>query len=274
MISLEYRRTTVVVGFLGAGVLLVLVTLLLWLGGDHRSRQGATVAAGIAAFAIAAPVVLAFLGQDYFLSRNVIPAFIPLLSVVAIACVVPRARILGGALAITLLAVFSVAAFDVQTRPYLERPDWRNVARALGDARAPRAIIAADGFTADPLKIYMPGVNWVQPQNRPVKISEVDVVGATKRLALLEPRRTLESSLTPQPRRTRFGSPVPALVGPPGDDTSGPLPSGQLDRRAVRAHASAAADDPPADRAGAAVLQTNPAGAADLRSASSRLTVS
>ena len=216
VVSLEYRRTTVAIGFLGAGALLVIGMLLLAFGGDDRSRRGAKVAAAIGGFAIAAPLVLALVGQDYFLSRNVIPAFIPLLTAVAIACAAPRARILGGALAIALLALFSVAAFDVQTRPYLERPNWRNVARALGDAPVTRAIIAADGFTADPLKIYMPGVNWVQPQNRRVVISEVDIVGATKRLALLTPRQTLETSLGAPVAVQRFGSPVPVRVAPPG----------------------------------------------------------
>ncbi len=45
-----------------------------------------------------APIALGFLGQDYFLSRNVIPAFVPLVVVIAAACAsTARAEPRGGA---------------------------------------------------------------------------------------------------------------------------------------------------------------------------------
>ena len=150
------------------------------------------------------------------------PAFIPLTTVVAAACVAPRARWLGGAFAVALLVLFSVTAVDVQTHPYLERPDWRNVARALGPATVPRAILAADGTTADPLKIYLPGVTWSQPDDRLVMVQEVDVVGATKRLRLVVavPHQSASgTSNAPGPAgvgATAVGSPLPRSVSPPG----------------------------------------------------------
>jgi len=45
------------------------------------------------------------------------------------------------------------ATIQVQTKPYLQRPDWRAVAHALGPATVPRAILAANGQTAIPLMI-------------------------------------------------------------------------------------------------------------------------
>ena len=192
---------------------MALIALLIAVGADRRTRAGVKVAASIAGFVVLAPLVLGVLGHDYFLSRNEIPAVVPIAALVAGACTGPRARVPGAAVAIGLLILFSWATLQVQTHPYLQRPDWRNVARALGPAQTTRAIYAADGTTADPLKIYMPHVAWVQPQRRIVRIDEIDVVGATKRLALAVDR-TPAATTTP-PRATR-ASPVPVSVSPPG----------------------------------------------------------
>jgi mannosyltransferase len=215
-LSVLYRRSTITEGFIGVGALLLVVALLLACAGDRRTRDGARVGAVVGAFVLLAPLVLAFVGQDYWLSRNVIPAVIPLMTMVAAACVVPRARILGGALAAALLAMFASAAFVVQTSPYLHRPEWRNVARALGVALEPRAILAAGGSTANPLKIYLPHVRWAQGRRVAVVVDEIDVVGATKRLALVSDRQHPKLDLlAPQPRPAH-GSPVPRATAPPG----------------------------------------------------------
>jgi mannosyltransferase len=215
-VSTIYRRATVADGLLGALALIVAVVLLLACAGDRQARPGAKVGAIVGGFVIVAPLVLGFFGQDYFLSRNEIPAFIPFVTVVAAACAVPRARVLGGALAVALLLMFSAATLRVQTRPYLQRPDWRKVSRALGATAVPRAILAADGTAADPLKIYLPDVNWVQQHSLQVLIREVDVVGATKRIALLPDRPVASRALLePQPR-LRFGAPLPRTVAPSG----------------------------------------------------------
>jgi 4-amino-4-deoxy-L-arabinose transferase-like glycosyltransferase len=209
-----YRRTTVFGGLLVGAVLISIVLALLLLAGDRRTRAGAKVAGVIAAFAFGSPLVLGAIGYDYFLSRNLIPAFLPVVVVLAAACAAPRARALGAALAAALLAVFVLATIDVQTHPYLQRADWRGVARSLGPAAAPRAVLAADGTTADPLKIYLPGVAWVQPRGRPTLISEIDVVGATKRLRLQGPgigQVGVERVGAPS-----TGRPLPRSVAPPG----------------------------------------------------------
>jgi len=223
-----YRRTTVAEGLAMGAALIIVVALLLTLGGERRAQRGAAVAAAIAAFVFIVPLALGLVGQDYFLSRNEIPAFVPVVTVIAAACVAPRARVAGATLAVLLLGIFSAAAIDVQTHPYLGRPDWRAVARALGPALVPRAILAADGTTADPLKIYLPGVSWVQPPRRRVLVSEIDIVGATKRLRLTD-----QSALSSTPpvsssslqrggqagaelARRRKGSTVPRSVAPPG----------------------------------------------------------
>jgi mannosyltransferase len=212
--SLLTRRVAMREGLVGGAIFLAVVAALIVFGGDRRTRSGAKVAAVLVGFVWLAPLALGIAGHDYFLSRNEIPAFVPLATVVAAACTAPRTRVLGAALAIALLAGFSFATLRVQTHPELERPDWRQVARALGPTSVPRVVLVADGTTADPLKIYMPHVNWVQPQSRRVMIDEVDVVGAIKRLPLAINRPSVATaSLGPPPR---VGSPVPRKVAPPG----------------------------------------------------------
>jgi hypothetical protein len=213
-VSLLNRRVTVAAGLAAGAAFVALIAFLVAVGSDRRTRAGAKVAMTIGGCVVLAPLVLGVLGQDYFLSRNEIPAVVPIAALVAGACAGPRARVLGAAVAIGLLILFSWATIQVQTHPYLQRPDWRNVARALGPAQTTRAIYAADGTTADPLKIYMPHVAWVQPQRRMVRIDEIDVVGATKRLALAVNRTPAATATTP-PRATR-ASPVPVSVSPPG----------------------------------------------------------
>lgn len=215
-VSILYRRTTVTRGLLAGAVLLVVLAVLLALGGDRRIRHGAGVAALIGGFVWVAPLALGVLSRshDYFLSRNVIPAVVPLAVLIAAACVVPRLRVVGALLAVVLVAMFSYATIQVQTHAYLQRPDWRSVARALGPALEPRAIIAANGVTADPLKIYLPRVSWTQPQSQKILVDEVDVVGDRKQLPLRRVRFTFRN--LPPFWYTPVGAPTPALVGPPG----------------------------------------------------------
>jgi mannosyltransferase len=199
-VSNLYRRTTTPESLAVGALLAVAVMLLVCLGGDAQTRRGAKAAAVIAAVVFVGPLVLGFAGQDYFLARNELPAFIPVMTLLAAACAAPRARAVGAVLAVALLAVFSFATFEVQTHLRFERPAWARVARALGPAAVPRAILAADGLPADPLKIYLPGVNWVELHARRTLVREIDIVGTKKKLrdAYDEPyKRALPVSIAP-----------------------------------------------------------------------------
>jgi uncharacterized membrane protein len=174
-----YQSSLVGNGLLGAAVLAAAVAALLHFAGEPQQRRGAIVAAAIAALVLFVPLVLAELGRDYLVPRNFAPAWIPLAVVLGAACTVPRARSVGAALAVVLLVAFVYAGVRIGNSPQYQRPDWRDVAAALGPPSGSRAILAYDsGFAAQPLAIYLHGVPWSQPPPTPVTVGEVDVVGS------------------------------------------------------------------------------------------------
>jgi hypothetical protein len=178
------------------------------------------LAASIAGCVVLVPLLLSFVGQDYWISRNLIAGFVPLITVIAAACVNPRARVAGGALAVALLAIFAFSTIDVQTNHSLQRARWRDVANSLGAAPVPRMVVASGGTTADPLKIYLPGVSWVQPQRRMLVTREVDVIGELKTVRLVGSRRPpggLEAGFgTRRHQKPLTGLALPRKVAPPG----------------------------------------------------------
>ncbi|MDQ6606062.1 MAG: glycosyltransferase family 39 protein [Actinomycetota bacterium] len=215
-----YRSISVRDGLIGGAVLAAIVTLLVNWRADRATRQGVRLAASIAGFVVLAPLLLSFVGPDYWISRNLIPGFLPLFTVIAAACVNPRARVAGGALALALLSIFAFSTIDVQTNHSLQRSRWREVAASLGPARVPRMVVASGGTTADPLKIYLPGVDWVQPQRRMLVIGEVDVIGQLKTVRLAGDRRPPGASgagfRAPRHARPLAGLALPQPAAPRG----------------------------------------------------------
>ncbi len=178
-LSTLYQSSLVTQGLRGAGVLAALVVALLVLGGEREPRRGAAVAATIAAVVVLVPLVLAELGRDYYVARNLMPAWIPLAVVIGAACTARRTLPVGAALAALLLAAFVYAGIRIDGDPHYRRPDWRGVAHALGPAREPRAIIADDGgFASQPLAVYLDGIPWALSTAAPITVGEVDVVGS------------------------------------------------------------------------------------------------
>lgn len=212
-VGTNYRLASEAEGLIGLAVVVVLLALLLRFGGDRVARERLRPVIWIVAFVLVAPLLLGLFGQDYFLSRNAIPAFVPLAILLAAACVMPRARLVGAGLATALLAMFTIATVRVQTHGYLQRPPWQAVAQALGPASVPRAVFAAGEMTAQPLKIYLPNVSWVQNQSLPREIGEVDVVGTRRRYAVFgRPVRVHGSE-----RVSLYSDePVPRAINPPG----------------------------------------------------------
>jgi hypothetical protein len=176
-----YRHVSISEGLWGGAIAIVLAVLLLVLAGGPAERHGARVAAAVAATVIVVPLLigLARAADDFFLVRNLSPAWIPLSVALAAACAAPRARDIGVAVATLLAVMFAIATFEIAQNPVFQRADWSGVGHALGTTSEPRAILVVGGQEALPLKIFVPHVRWNQPQfTQPVTVDEIDVVGS------------------------------------------------------------------------------------------------
>ena len=122
-------------------VLVAVVLLLVRAGRDER--RAASIPLGVAAVAIGIPLLLAIFStsKDYVLTRNLVPALVPLLLVVAVGLSLVRARRVGTAIAALLLTYSFAFCIWASASPDLHRPDWKAVADRLGEPDGPRATV-------------------------------------------------------------------------------------------------------------------------------------
>lgn len=201
------------------GLCLAAVGLLLWRGGE-REKRAAAIAATVGAGTILLALLLALLGNDYLLGRNLLPALIPLALIVAIAIAAPRSGRLGLAVGVLLVGYWLAFCVYVDFRPALQREDWRSVAAAIGPSRGrPRAIVAyAQG--SEPLSFYLPrGQRQVQFKHwgaEPVPLAEVDVVSGRPppphHRALPPSFRQVERRTVGRMTLLRYRAPAPVVL--------------------------------------------------------------
>jgi hypothetical protein len=130
--------------------------LLLVLRGRGEERGAAAIPLALAAAGIGIPLLSALVpgGKDFVLARNLLPALLPLLTGVAVALTVERARRLGGVLAALLLAYSLGFCIWASTSPDLQRPDWEAVAERMDEPDGPRATVTWV-IGAAPLRFYL-----------------------------------------------------------------------------------------------------------------------
>jgi mannosyltransferase len=116
---------------------------LLVLRGSPREKRVAAVPLAMVVLTIGVPLLLAVasVSKDFVLARNLLPALVPLLLLVAIGFTVRRAGRLGAVLAALLVTYSLVFSIWVNFDEELQRPDWRSVADNLGEPEAPRATV-------------------------------------------------------------------------------------------------------------------------------------
>ena len=153
-------------------VMLTIVAAALTVALALALRRSERTLLALAGVAVGVPVLMALVGADYLITRNLIAAMVPLVVLAAVAA----ARSRFGPAAIGGLCAIGVIAFaGVEGNAYYQRDDWRAVAAALGPAtRGPRvvAVNPSDGVPA--LEIYAPLHNL--PRGQPVSTREIDIV--------------------------------------------------------------------------------------------------
>jgi hypothetical protein len=115
---------------------------------------GVRIAAALAAAGIGLPFLLALVGQDYLLERNVIAALLPVTIVVGAGLATSRLGLLGAAV---LCGIGFAAVIGVAVTPLWQHNDWRGAAAALGPPRSARAIVVNPATGSVPFRHYLPG---------------------------------------------------------------------------------------------------------------------
>ena len=189
LVGFESPAPIVVAGF--AGLLALGILVVLARRASPGERRGAAIAAVVALTAAGIPLLLAVGGLDYFIYKNVIAAAV--CGAVLLGAGVAASRlgiVLGVALCVLSLGVVVATAWE----PKYRREDWRRVAEAIGEPRAPAAIVVTPGEPSrEPLRIYAGADLVIKPE---LTAREVIVIGAAKR-----PLGATEEPRTPRPER-------------------------------------------------------------------------
>jgi len=124
-------------------LLAVVALALVFSRGEHHERRAAAIPLALAAVTVAVPLVIGLLdpSKDYVLARNLLPALVPLLVVLAVGFTLKGVRRAGAVLATTLVAYSLSFSIWASFSPALQRPDWNSVAGALGEPTVPRAMV-------------------------------------------------------------------------------------------------------------------------------------
>ncbi|HEX6788837.1 MAG TPA: glycosyltransferase family 39 protein [Gaiellaceae bacterium] len=206
-----------------SGLVVVTATLLAAKSGPPE-RRGALIALGVGLAVVVGPLLAAALGEDFWLYRNLIVAWMPLVLVLS-AALTGRAggRILvvvAAAIAVVLVAAEGVLAVRLVRWQVPIRDNWRGFARCLGASPASRLLVIAPSHNGSALMYYRPEVRPAGA-TRTVTVREIVVVGspAPPSLRVAAGFRTADFACdsgipvrvyrSPQARTIR-----PALVGP------------------------------------------------------------
>lgn len=172
----------------------------LWLAATAsrgRERRAAFVGAVTGLSGLAISLVMALFGADYYLTRYVLAAWLPIALVPAVGLSTRRVGLVVAAL---LCALWVFVVISVNTRPELQRDDWRGIARAIGvpDPHG-RAIVVSPLNGSIPLRLYLPRARPFPGTN--TAIGEIDVVATAPR----------EAGATRKPPPFRAVSPLPGF---------------------------------------------------------------
>jgi uncharacterized membrane protein len=135
------------------------------------------VVAGLGVAAALAPAVLALIGPDYLISRNVIPSLLPLAVALAAGFAATRAGVAAAAL---LCALGLLQVVGVDTNESYQRDNWRGAGEFIGRADQPRAEIVTPASGAMPMLHYLQGGEKTPAAG--IDVKELVFVGLAARL--------------------------------------------------------------------------------------------
>jgi 4-amino-4-deoxy-L-arabinose transferase-like glycosyltransferase len=160
--------------------LCVLGLVLLVVRSDPRERRGGLVAAALATGGLVLMLLIVAAGTDNLITRNALAIWIPTAIAVSAGFAARRARRLGALAAAAVCVIGLVAAIDVAATTDLQRPDWRPVARMIGEQRPSaalrgKAVLLQQFKGLVPLGLYVDGLRTMR--RRGAAVSELYIVG-------------------------------------------------------------------------------------------------
>jgi mannosyltransferase len=160
-----------------AGLVVLTVTLLAATS-TGAARRGALVAGGVGLAVVVGPLLAAASGEDFWLYRNVIVAWIPFVLVLSTALTGragPRTLAVGAAaIAVALLAAEGVLAVRLVRWQVPIRDNWRGFAQCLAQTPGSRLLVVVPAHNAVALSYYRPSV---QPAGTVDTVTEIIFVG-------------------------------------------------------------------------------------------------
>jgi mannosyltransferase len=161
-----------------AAMALALVAVgLVAIRGRSAERRAALVAGGLVGAGVALCLMLIAAGFDDLITRNIIALWLPAAILVAGGLALERARGAGAAVTVLLCALGIAVTAGIDANRSLQRPDWRQVAAALGPQPAhgaERVILVQHYRTLLPLSLYLPHLGFLPAGG--ARVSELDIV--------------------------------------------------------------------------------------------------
>jgi hypothetical protein len=130
--------------------------------------DGIKLAAAVAALCSLIPLLLDVGGLHYLISKNMTPAVLVALVLVALILGVPEAGVTALAVAGVMTAFFLAISIDDKIDPALQRSDYRAAAVALG-APARDQVVVTPTLGNMPLAFYRPGAADIGPAGTPAR---------------------------------------------------------------------------------------------------------
>jgi len=167
-ITLHWQLLVAIGSVLLAGILLLSRT-------QKNEKLNLSTFALLGVAGIILPSVLVAFGVDFFWSRNLIPALIPLLIVLAGGFCASKAQAIGLPICVIFVAISGYASVATAMKPKLQRTDWRLAVSMIqpNSNTGPRAVIVSTRGD-DPLELYLSAMKFPK---QGAKVKEIDIIG-------------------------------------------------------------------------------------------------
>ena len=171
-LAVGYSFPLEIAGSAAAAALLVAGVVLLVARTSAEERRGAFLAGALAAFSVVVPLVLALVGIDFLIVRNLIGAVIPAAVFVAAGYAAHRLGVMAAA-ALCALGLGISLAMSLDTS--YGRTDWRRAAERLSAPHVERAIVVTPFMSRMLWSPYLPGLQ--EPNRETTRVQEIVVLG-------------------------------------------------------------------------------------------------